>query len=79
MDFGEALKILSLFSGCRLRIFRQFSGFPKDNCQQSEAEYVIFADASVANELCYRELSDYAESLDLCIVPFGEFLMVSHP
>jgi hypothetical protein len=75
IDFKVALKLLRAFPECHLRIFRQFSGFPEDSSK--EGEYVVFSDADLVKEPYYGELRDFAEKHDLCITPFGQYLMVS--
>jgi hypothetical protein len=77
MDFKAALKILSAFSAFHLRIYKQFSGFPEAESQEGESGYVVFADASLVKNPCYCELRDFAETNNLNITPYGQYLMVS--
>jgi hypothetical protein len=77
MDYQVALDLLKAFPAYHLRIFRKFPGFPENCSQQSEGGYVVFVDSSVFGEPCYNDLKDYAEACDLCITPFGHYLMVS--
>ncbi len=77
MDFNVALKILSAFSACRLRLYKEFSGFPEAGSKEGESGYVVFADASLVNTQCYCKIIDFAESNNLTISPFGHYLMFS--
>jgi hypothetical protein len=77
MDFEAAMRFLKAFSGCHLRLVKEFSGFPGSNSRESAGEYVIFSDASLANESCYLELENFAQAHGLVITPFGEYLMFS--
>jgi hypothetical protein len=77
MNFESALKILSTFSACHLRIYKEFSGFPEADSKEGESGYVVFADASLVKNQCYCELRDFAEANNLNITPFGQYLMVS--
>jgi hypothetical protein len=77
MDFEAALKLLKAFSACNLRIYKQFAGFPESGSQESDGKYVVFIKASLAKEPCYCELRDFAESHNLNITPFEQYLMVS--
>jgi hypothetical protein len=77
MDFETALRFLSAFSACRLRLVKQFSGFPNPYSQESDDEYVVFSDASLGNESCYCELKNFAEMHGLSITSFGQYLMFS--
>jgi hypothetical protein len=79
MDFSSALKLLKAFSACRLRIFREFSGFPEDSSQQSGSGYVVFADNSIFQENYYIQLIEYAQERNLNLVPYGQYLLVSGP
>jgi hypothetical protein len=77
MDFLEALSLLKAFSAYKLRVFKEFAGFPVSSCRESGNEYVVFADASLAKEGCYFELRDFAEMHNLSVTPFGKYLMFS--
>jgi hypothetical protein len=75
MDFKAALKLLEAFPECRLRLFKQFSGFPQNSSK--EGEYIVFSDLSLVKEPCYCDLRDFAEEQNLSITSFGQYLMVS--
>jgi hypothetical protein len=75
MDFQTALRLLSAFSACHLRLVKQFSGFPDSYSREGEGGYVVFSDVSLRNESCYRELKTFAEVHGVSITPYGQYLM----
>jgi len=77
MDFEAAVNLLKAFSACQPRIYKEFSGFPEDNCKESEKGYVLFVDPSLAKKTCFCELKSFAETNDLSIIPYRKYLMVS--
>jgi hypothetical protein len=79
MNFEAAMKLLKAFSLCHPRIYKEFSGFPEDSCQETEKGYVLFVDSSLAKKNCFCELKNFAENNNLSITPYREVLMVSGP
>ncbi len=79
MDFEEALKFLKAFSACNPRVYKEFAGFPEDNCREAEKGYVLFVDPSAAKKDSFCKLKDLAENNNLYITPFREVLMISGP
>ncbi len=79
MDFEAAMNLLKAFSVCQPRIYKEFSGFPEDSCQENEKGYVLFVDPILAKKKCFCELKDFAETNNLSITPYREVLMVSGP
>ena len=76
MNLDAALKLLRDFSSCNLRIFRQFSGFPTSDSQESGGRYVVFVDARFADDPSFCELKNYLQASNLSITRFGTHLMV---
>jgi hypothetical protein len=77
MDFNAAVNFLKAFSACHPRIYKEFSGFPEDNCKESEKGYVLFVDPTLTKETCFCELKNFAETNNLTITPFRKYLMLS--
>jgi len=77
MDFNAAVNFLKTFSACQPRIYKEFSGFPEDNCKESEKGYILFVDPALSNETSFCELKNFAETNNLTITPFRKYLMVS--
>jgi hypothetical protein len=77
MNFEAAMQLLKAFSACNPRIYKEFSGFPEDKCQESEKGYVLFVDPILTNKNSSCELKDFAETHNLSVTPYREVLMVS--
>ena len=79
MDFEAALNFIKTFSVCNPRIYKEFAGFPDDNCGELKRGYVLFVDPSAVMKDCFCELEDFARSKNLYITPYREVLMISGP
>jgi hypothetical protein len=77
MDFEAAVNLLKAFSDCQPRIYKEFSGFPEDNCQEAEKGYVLFVDPYLAKKTSFCKLKSFAETNNLSITPYRKYLMVS--
>ena len=76
MDFEAAMKVSKAFSEFNPRIFKQFSGFPLFFSLEAESGYVVFVDASVANDSRFGELKDFVVAAHLTIASFRGHLLV---
>jgi hypothetical protein len=77
MDLSVATELLKTFPSCNLRVFKQFSSFPKECISEKETGYVVFANQSLADDKNYPKLTTYAKTHNLRIDPYGQYLMVS--
>jgi hypothetical protein len=77
MDFEAAVNLLKTFSACQPRIYKEFSGFPEDSCQEAEKGYVLFVDSSFAKKTSFCKLKSFAETNNLIVTPYRKYLMVS--
>jgi hypothetical protein len=79
MDFEAALAFLKAFSAFNPRIYKEFPGFPEENCREVERGYVLFVDPSAAKKDSFCALEGYAKTKNLHITPYREVLMISGP
>ena len=75
MIFAEAIEFSKKFHVCHPKIFK---GFIDLGMSHNRADsYVVLANYSLAQELCYFELTEYVRNHNLRIDHYKEYVMIS--